>query len=367
MPVPFSGSLRANEIFAALYNMIISIDVNADNIADGYGSLVERARVDGGLLGDTKLYVETDVLKSVPWAGDAEAANLLAVDRPPMPAEQAIILDQFRQIRVTVDEYLSKRAWIEEGSFSKFNSVVLGWLGVTKQVYDETTYNVFLGTHKTVVGSQDLTVSLAPVNAAATTGDEEAEARMRAQTLAQYVADLFVEMKSPTRDYNDLGFLRSYKPSELIVIWNSSYVNEITKLDLPTIFHDEKVREGLFKEENILPAKYFGAINAAATAGDGATIRSLIEQEITSGGVTYHYFAGDLIDSGITAPAGTSYTVAPKVICKIVSKLPPYMSAFQVGTSFFNARALLTNHYLTFGRNTLEHLAGRPFITISEA
>lgn len=363
MPIPFSGSLRANEVFAALFNMIISIDVNADNIADGYGSLVERARVDGGLLGDTKLYVETDVLKSVPWLGDAEAANLLAVDRPPMPAEQAIILDQFRQIRVTVDEYLSKRAWIEEGSFSKFNSVVLGWLGVTKQVYDETTYNVFLGTHKTVVGLQDLTVSLAPVNAAATTGDEEAEARIRAQMLAQYIADLFVEMKSPTRAYNDLGFLRSYKPSELIIIWNASYVNEITKLDLPTIFHDDKVREGLFKEENILPAKYFGAINAAATAGNGTTVRSLIEQEIG----TNHYFAGDLIQVGDTAPAGTSYTVDPKVICKIVSKLPPYMSAFQVGTSFFNARALLTNHYLTFGRNTLEHLAGRPYITINEA
>lgn len=367
MPYPYSGQLRANEIFAALFNMVISIDVNADNIADGFGSLVERARVDGGLYGDTKLYVETDVLRSHPWLGDAEAANLLAVDRPPMPAEQAIQLDQFYQIRVTVDEYLSKRAWIEEGSFSKFNGVVLGWLSVTKQVYDETTYNVFLGTHVTVVGQQIQTVSLAPTNAAATTGDEEAEARIRAQKAAQKIADLFIDMKSPTRDYNDLGFLRSYKASDLIVIFNSKYANEITKLDLPTIFHDEKVREGMFKEENILPEKYFGNINAAATAGDGSTVRSLIEQEITTGGVTHHYFAGDLILVGDTAPAGSSYTVDSKVICKIVQKLPPYMSAFQVGTSFFNARALLTNHYLTWGRNTLEHLAGKPFITIKEA
>ena len=363
MPIPFSGSLRANEIFAALFNMVISIDVNANNIADGYSSLVDRARVDGGLLGDTKLYVETDALKTVPWGGDAEAANLLAVDRPPMPAEQAIILDQFRQVRVSTDEYLSKRAWMEEGSFSKFNSVVAGWLSVTKQVHDETSYNVFLGTHVTSVGSQNLTVSTAPTNAAATTIDEEAEARIRAQKIAQFLADLFVDMKSPTRDYNDLGFLRSYKRDDLIVIWNSDYVNQITKLDLPSIFHEQLVSEGLFKEENILPAKYFGSVNAAATAGDGSTVRSLIEQEIG----TNHYFAGDLIDVGDTAPAGTSYTVDPKVICKVVSTLPPYMSAFSVGTSFFNARALLTNRYLTFGKNTLEHLAGRPFITVNEA
>lgn len=362
MPIPFTGQLRANEIFASLFNMVISIDVNADNIADGYGSLVDRARVDGGLYGDTKLYVETDALKTYPWLGDAEAANLLSVDRPPLPAEQAIILDQFRQIRVSVDEYLSKRAWMEEGSFSKFNSVVTGWLQVTKQVHDETTYNVFIGTHVTAIGQQSLTVALGAANSPATTADEESEARIRAQQIAEYIANLFVDMKSPTRDYNDLAFLRSYKASDLIVIWNSAYVNEITKLDLPTIFHDDKVREGLFKEENILPAKYFGAINSAATAGDGSTIRSLVEQEIG----THHYFAGDLIQVGDTAPAGSSYTVDPKVICKVVSVLPPYMSAFQVGTSFFNARALLTNHYLTFGKNTLEHLAGRPFITISE-
>ena len=252
---------------------------------------------------------------------------------------------------------------MEEGSFAKFNSVVAGWLSVTKQVHDETSYNVFLGTHKTVVGQQDLTVTTAPTNAAATTADEEAEARIKAQKIAQFIANLFVDMKSPTRDYNDLGFLRSYKRDDLIVIWNSAYVNEITKLDLPSIFHEQLVSEGLFKEENILPAKYFGSVNAAATAGNGTTVRSLIEQEIG----TNHYFAGDLIKVGDTAPAGSSYTVDPKVICKVVSTLPPYMSAFSVGTSFFNARALLTNRYLTFGKNSLEHLAGRPFITVNEA
>ena len=363
MAIPYSGQLRANEVLASLFNMIISIDVNAENIADGYGSLVERARVDGGLFGDTKLYVETDALKTHAWTGDLEAANLLAVDRPPLPAEQSIVLDVFRQVRVSLDEYLSKRAWISEGSFAKFNSVMAGWLQVTKQIHDETSYNVFIGCEHTSIGSQSQTVSLAPVNTAGTVIDEEAEARIRGQKIAEFMANLFVDMKSPTRDYNDLAFLRSYKRSDLTVIWNADYVNEVMKIDLPSIFHSEEVAKDLFKEENILPAKYFGAVNSAATAGDGATIRSYIEQEIG----TNHYFAGDLIQVGDTAPAGTSYTVAPKVICKIVSTLPPYMSAFSVGTSFFNARALLTNYYLTFGKNTLEHLAGRPYITIEEA
>ena len=43
------------------------------------------------------------------------------------------------------------------------------------------------------------------------------------------------------------------------------------------------------------------------------------------------------------------------------------MSAFEVGTSFFNPKSLTENHYLTFGYNTLEYLKNYPFITVSEA
>ena len=63
----FTGKLNSNEIFAALYNMIISQEVFTDNISGTDSELVDRARVDGGLYGDTKLYYATDVLKSAPW------------------------------------------------------------------------------------------------------------------------------------------------------------------------------------------------------------------------------------------------------------------------------------------------------------
>ena len=52
--------------------------------------------------------------------------------------------------------------------------------------------------------------------------------------------------------------------------------------------------------------------------------------------------------------------IAFKVIHK---QSVPYMSAFEVGTSFFNPRSLTENHYLTFGYNTLEYLKDKPFIT----
>ena len=351
----FTGTLRHNEIFGALFNMIISQQVFADNIAGTNSKLVDQAKVDGTLFGDTKLYYSCDCLASAPWGNDAEATNLLALHRPKAPEVQAITISNFRQISLTLDNYLSKRAFSTVDAFSQFNSVMQQWIGDTRRVYDSTTYNAFIGTVKSETGKQSQNVTLSTITA---TGEEKN--RLRAQTIANKLADILVEMTDVSRDYNDYGHLRSYSDVDIKVVWNSKYSNEITKLDLPTIFHKDGVVDKLY--EYILPSRYFGGINADQTQGNGTTIRSLIEQDIGSN----HYFAGDLIKASDKAPAGTSYTTDEDIICKLFVKLPPYMSAFEVATSFFNPKSLTENHYLTFGRSDLEYLKNYPVVTIHE-
>ena len=355
----FSGQLRSNEIFSALYNMIISQEVFADNLGE-HQTLVDKARVDGGLYGDTKLYYSTDVLKSVPWGNDAEAANLLALHRPEAPECQAIHLDIFRQICLTVDNYLSKRAWATEGAFSSFNSVMLGWMKDTKRVYDGTLYNVFIGTTKAEGAGQTVSVDLS--GATSLTGVEKEQ--MEAMLIAQKLADLMVAMGDYSRDFNDYGNLRSYAKDGIKVVWNSKFVNKIRKIDLPTIFH----KDGLIDkfEEDILPERYFGDVNTEKLTNIAAnTVRSTIEKDYTVSSKITHVFPGDYILAGATVEIGEGYKAPTKdVICKVLVKLPPYMSAFEVGTSFFNAKSLTENHYLTFGHNTIEYLKNYPFITV---
>ena len=158
MAIQGAFTLNPNEIFASLANMIISQEVFADNLGK-HQTLVDKARVDGSLYGDKKLYYATDVLESHVWGADAEAGNLLALDRPQDPEVQAITLDVFRQIRLTVDNYLTKQAWSSEGAFSSFNSVMLGWMRETKRVYDGTLYNVLIGTNESAIGAQKQTVA----------------------------------------------------------------------------------------------------------------------------------------------------------------------------------------------------------------
>ena len=383
MALQAAFTLNPNEIFASVANMIISQEVFADNLGK-HQTLVDKARVDGGLFGDKKLYYATDVLKSVAWGPsasgmDAEAANLLAIDRPADPKVQDITLDVFRQIRLTVDNYLSKRAWSTEGAFSSFNSVMLGWMRETKRVYDGTLYNVFVGTTESSVGKQQISVDLATSSGHPLYNLSGVEKeKMEAMLIAQSIADLIVEMGDYSRDFNDYQFLRSYANEAVKVVWNSKIVNKIRKVDLPTIFHKEGLVDKF--EEEILPARYFGHIVGESDIGSGKIIGTDGAYDSTKGTLRAakefeyngkHYFPGDALATSGTyvavvggLEASDVYVEEADIICKVLVKLPPYMSAFEVGTSFFNPRSLTENHYLTFGHNTLEKLDNYPFITV---
>lgn len=351
MPVAFTGQLRPNEIFGTLYNMIISQHVYADNIKGTYGDLASRFRTDGSMYGDSKIYYATDILKSVPWTQDGEApngesfTNILETHRPAAPKQQIITISNFRQIALTVDNYMSKRAWGTEGAFSSFNSVMLGWIRDTKKVYDSTMINAFVGTTESTIGEQSQTI--APVD-----GQNDA------LTVAVALADLLVALKDVSRDYNDYGYIRSYDESDLLVVFNSKIWNQLRKADLPVIFHKEGLMDEF--EKVILPARYFGEVITSGGTSNG-TQRTLVEGDF--GGK--HLFPGDIIPNGAEYKANEAYTEDDTIAFKVMHKNSvPFMSAFETGTSFFNPRNLSENHYLTWGYSDLDYLANYPFITV---
>ena len=372
----FTGTLNQNEIFAALYNMIISQQVFADNIYDTKSTLADMSRVDGTLYGDTKLYYSTDVLKSFAWTNDAEAQSLLKLHRPEAPECQAITINQFRMIPITVDNYLSKRAFATEGAFSAFNSQMLGWMRDTKKVYDATMFNSFVGTHTAGLendgkgAKQNITIALPAEPEGVDDYNTEAYNRLVAQAIATEMADLIVNLEDVSRDYNDYGNLRSYNVNDLVFVWNSEWV-KIKKLDLPTIFH----KDGLIDKfaQHTLPPRYFGNVNTSGgtTGGTNLTIRSLIEKDyntVEPNAVGYdaskHIFPGDLLPVNTAYEANETYSEDGSVVFKVYHKNSiPFMTAFETGTEFFNPRSLTSTHYLIWGYNNLESIKNYPFIT----
>lgn len=372
----FSGTLRPNEIFATLYNMIISIQTFADPHSGGYRELVGEFRADGSMYGDMKLYVSTDILETHEWLGDAEATNLLALDRPPDPKVQSIVLDKFRQIRLTTDEYLSKRAWGTKEAFGQFNSVMQSWIRTTKEIFDELTVNVFTGTAEAVSPTMAITVTL-PYDA-----NPEAQNRLQAQTIAYSMEEVFDAVRDISADYNDNGFTRSYSPDSLMIVWNAKVKNRILKIDLPSLYNPDVFKD---VKELKLPARYFGTRNATAgtspadnTSATSGQIRSLIETDYIvanqaadarakrkGSNWVVHVRPADLLPNTTAYEADVTYTQDDTILYKVVTKKSiKYMSAFETGTEFFNPRSLTKNDYLTFGYANPEYLKEFPLITV---
>lgn len=377
----FTGKLNPNEIYGSLFNFLISVETWTSNIFDTKASLVDRARIDGSMYGDTKLYVFTDASRTYPLWKDstgktskagvqAEASNLLELAYPDDPKTDTITLDVFRQIRMTTDDYLSKRAWGTAQAFEQFKSTVLAWLGTTKRIYDSTTYNTFIGTHVASNAPQNITITLQKEVANETHAETEARNRLDAQTIAMKMANLMVDVEDVSRNFNELGQLRSFSSEDFIAVWNSEWSNKILHIDLPTIFHMDKAQADKFAEYT-LPPRYFGTINAIAgtVPATNLSIRSLVEADYTVGSgdnaVVTHCFAGDLLPGGATYAANQTYTVDNSVMFKLIHKdAVPYMSGFQVQTEFINPRSLTSTKYLSFAHNTLHALSGLPFITV---
>lgn len=368
----FNGMLNSNEIFAPLYDMIISQSVFSDNIYETKETLADMSRVDGSLYGDSKLYYSTDVLKSFPWLADAEAQNLLKLHRPQAPECQRITIDTFRMIPLTVDYYLSKRAWSTEGAFMQFTSQMLGWMRDTKRIYDATLFNAFVGTTTSLEGKQNRIINLPAEPEDTSETNIEAYNRLTAGAIATDFADLIVDLEDINRDYNDYGNLRSFNADDLVFVWNSEVVNKIRKYDLPTIFHKEDLIDKF--AQHTLPARYFGNVNTTSgtTGATNITVRSLIEKDyntVEPDNADYdeklHIFPGDLLPANTPYEANETYGEDPTIVCKIYHKRSiPFMTAFTTGTEFFNARSLTATHFLIWGYNALEYLKNYPFVTV---
>ena len=389
----FNGQLTVNEWYNSLFNAYRLITTFADNINALDNSLSERYKTDGGMYQDQSVFTDMDVLYSREW--DPTDGNVLEPEMKAYPVQQTIKMDKKRQIGLYVEQYLSKRAWMYPDVFDSFLSVVQSLVSRTRKVYEQRMVDVAIGTMETSIGAQQQTVN---ITAAVGDATGEEKNRLKAQAIAQAIANLKVALADSTREFNDNQFICSFPMESMDIIINADYYNEILKIDLPTIFH----KEGLSLEGTVRPARYFGKDSAAGTA-DGTTNRAKDQYAIrvgsngeysATGTVIKFVFAGDLLPKGTPiVAAGTALTKAKAaftvngqslnityystvhayaadstIICKIVHRDGiKYMSSFETETEFWNPKNLTTNRYLTWMYSNPEHLNHYPLITLREA
>ena len=383
-------TLNQNRITAALFNMIISQRIFDSKVAST--ELADRFRVDGTLFGDTKLYHSFDIGSPEDWLADGEAPDLLKLNRNKSGKTQSIQMGIYKLISITTDQYLSKQAFMHDGAFAEYTSFLTGSLRKIKRVYDRSLINTKIGTLEPSTKRCDVTIHTPKGNTIEETN------RLEAQTIASELVVLKADLEDNNRDFNALGYLRSYPANELMAIWNVKKRAKITKLDLPTIFHNDIEEGGGFKEYD-MPEKWFG--NPAeesytlATGEESPQLkRILISGWYIVNGVSditmstkptnsaVFLWAGDPVPykgqvykdevrgvsvtvTANTIPAEYHYTVDPDIAFVLVhSSALPFMSGFETGTEFWNARSLTNNNYLIFGHNELEYIEEYPRIRV---
>lgn len=369
----FTGTLNTNEFYNGLFNAYKLITTFADALDGLDNTLANKFKMDGGGYRDKSVFTAMDILTSRAW--DPSDTNVLATEQKVKPEQQEIVVNQKRQIAMTTDQYLSKRAWMEPSAFESFNSVVQAQVGNTKKVYEQRLVDVAVGTMEAAMPSgkgagQAQTVTI---------GASDAE-DLRVRKIGKKIANILTDVKDTTRDFNDYGFMQAYKKDALMIVWNAAYLNEFNYVDLPVIYHKEGIIDFVGDQ---LPGKYFGRAITASDIGSGKVIGSDGAYDSTKGTLraakefTYndiHYFPGDALSTSGTYVAVVGgleatdvYLEDSKIICKIMHKDSiKYLSGFETSTEFFNAKNLSSNRYLTWMYANPDYLRNYPLITLRE-
>lgn len=378
-------TLNQNAFWSTLYNQIISIQTFAKDLGTGYSELKEMCREDGGIYGDTKIYISVDTLTSKVWNGEeTESANLLNFEKGPAPKTQTIVVDKYRIIALSLGKYTEAKAFMDEGQFASFHGVMLGMIGKTKDIHENGLINTFVGTKVSSAAKATLNVDLTTALTGLSGTDKN---RVEAGVIAKSIADLLIDMRVPQRGYNEHAFVRSYSPEDLVIVWNAEYASRIRKQDFSVLPNDFS-KGGLVAKfgEIELPGLYFGHIASASDAGASkvidasgeydptkGTLRSLVEKDYTLGGTVYHVMPGDELQDNATVGASSMfaynevYVVEEDVICKVMSRdAVKYLSSFETRTEFFNPRGLSTTSFLVWGYAMPELIKDAAFVTLKE-
>lgn len=400
----FQGGLNANEFLNGLFNAYGLVYTYGNNLGGRGDSLAERFKADGGQYRDQLVYTDVDVLYSRIW--DKNDTNVLATENKGMYTQQYLTIDSFRQIGLTVDQFLTKRAWMDAGKYDEFRTVILKQISDTKQVYEDTLVDTFVGVHVSGAAAANVTITMP------TDSDAEKQNRLRAMEVFKTIGDTFNSLADYNRSFNENKYLKRFSEGDCILVFSDKYANEFRYVDTPTVFH----KEDLLAKGKILNRKYFGKpIESSVTVADGTTHRAVENMLITITASTGEYkaptsgingavqvFPGDLLPKGtplttdeptynanvtvffyglgggtgstgmaksFTASVCTkanAYAEDNNIICKIIHKdAVKYLSSITTQTEFINGKNHTQNMYLTWGYSYPAALKGYPFITVA--
>lgn len=367
----FNGMLNSNEIYNTLFNVRILFQKLVPNTVkrDEIVSLLDKAV---GMYGDTGILMGMDIQGTYEFGMDSEAPKLLAINRNKTQKVEKYTIKNWRQTDVTNDAYISKRAFIDEGTFAMFNGYLVGTLGKAMDAFETGSVKSGVGTYTSPNAALTINVTMPAADGT------EATERIRAAKIRQAILDLKADMADNQRKYNGYGFYSSYDWDDFTAAFNTKYTNEINALALYSTFNPEFIREASggrqwtpkwfgtpIAQDGTTDASNYNIYSLVEINSDESTNFPLTSEQLAQG--VYRIFPGDILPGGFDYKANEAYVREDKVIAKIFApEYVYYMTGYEQGESFYNPRSATTNHYLRKGYSPVQVSSFVPFITLKE-
>lgn len=293
MAETWTGQLMANIMYNTTYNAYELVETLADQLLGLSDSPADQFKRDAGDYNTDHVFTDFDLIPS--YVFDPEDTNVLKPGYKVNPKQEFIRMGESRQISLyTPAEFLTKTAWMSEGSWSQFNSVVQKSLENSKKAYEFLMGSVAIGTMESTEGKQQIEITVPKINDSDTYVEREAKARVKGQTIAKTLEITKADLHDLVRGYNDYGFAKSFRFEDMVPVYNVEAIADITKMDLPGLFHDNIMD----LSGRTMTQRFFGKpVSGKSVKADGTQLAGE-ETDVTVSGAVTHVRQGDVLPVG---------------------------------------------------------------------
>lgn len=255
-------TLAVNKFLGALTNLIAYSQV-ADTMERGQvGEFVgsfQDINVDNG---DGKVVLASDLLN----VNDLSGTSTLLSTNLPTVDEQYISVENYKVIPMTINRYLMRNAFVEEGQLANFIGYLMSMMQATKTAYLSEELIKEIEAYTPTQATQTVTIHTIDTSALADPMQLESANRYNANAIQKAFIKALQAMSFPTSKYNDLGYKEVIDFKSLKLIIKAEEDVDIVVDSLAYLLNSDKITEAQrWSKTYVVPEEQFtGATNFIA-------------------------------------------------------------------------------------------------------
>lgn len=308
-------TLSVNKFIGTLTNLIAYQDVNNTLKEGNINPLLNMVMHENVPDGNGKVVYTVNTL---PVSNYAEQSTLLTVEKPEIH-EQYIRVENFKKIKLSLNEWLMRGAFVREDAMAKLTSYLRETMYKTKQYF---LYSVALNSIDNLF-EESASALYEYTEPTGTAVEKRAMKEENANELFGAIQNELHQFTFPRRHtIGDSSFMQAYDPSDFRILMSYKANTKLNINSLARLFNNAYALKGI-SSENII----------------------ILPDETDTGKIGYN------IDEQVASPAltglDTSYIIDTDVL--IIHKDKVQMGYFyEIATAFFDASNLVNHSWLHF-------------------